>query len=210
VAASSWATSASVIEAAPRIAVQAPLTVPEPRQLPLSRSANRALVPGQSDGAERIAKRRSEAIKQLGREAARRRRALDAERWVLPLATYRLTGTFGEHSYLWSTVHAGLDFAAASGTAIRAVAAGTVTDAGWAGAYGYRTIVTLLDGTEIWYCHQSSIGVRVGDSVARGQAIGEVGSTGNVTGPHLHLEVRPAGADPVDPQLALPEHGVRP
>ena len=126
------------------------------------------------------------------------------------MSSYRLTGTFGVRSYLWRTVHTGLDFAAPTGTGIHAIAGGEVTEAGWAGAYGYRTIVALPDGTEIWYCHQSRIDVRSGEEVERGQAIGAVGSTGNVTGPHLHLEVRPGGGDPVDPQAALAEHGVDP
>ena len=71
--------------------------------------------------------------------------------------------------------------------------------------------MTLEDGTELWYCHQSEIGVRArpaGRPVAR--SIGLVGATGNTTGPHLHLEVRPGGGDPVDPEEALIAHGVRP
>ena len=52
--------------------------------------------------------------------------------------------------------------------------------------------------------------VSVGDAVRGGEAIGTVGSTGNVTGPHLHLEVRPGAGDPVDPFTALLEHGVTP
>ena len=129
---------------------------------------------------------------------------------MLPVTSYRLTGTFGEASSLWSSTHTGLDFATAYGTDIHAVAAGVVTEAGWAGSYGYRTIVTLADGTEIWYAHQSRILVHVGEHVERDAVIGEVGSTGNSTGPHVHLEVRPHGGEPVDPQIALPDHGVTP
>ncbi|QNN55032.1 M23 family metallopeptidase [Nocardioides mesophilus] len=123
---------------------------------------------------------------------------------------YHLTSRFGECSYLWSRCHTGLDFAAPTGTTISAVAAGTVTEAGYAGAYGNRTIVTLEDGTELWYCHQNSFGVSVGDTVRPGDLIGYVGSTGNVTGPHLHLEVRPGAGDPVDPFQALLVHGIQP
>jgi murein DD-endopeptidase MepM/ murein hydrolase activator NlpD len=126
------------------------------------------------------------------------------------VASYRLTGTFGEASSLWSSTHTGLDFATTEGSPIHAVAGGVVTAAGWEGSYGYRTIVTLPDGTEIWYAHQSRILVREGEEVTRDEEIGEVGSTGNSTGPHVHLEVRPHGGDPVDPQVALPEHGVTP
>ena len=73
-----------------------------------------------------------------------------------------------------------------------------------------RRSITHEDGTEIWYCHQSSIGVDVGDTVTGGEVIGNVGSTGNSTGPHLHLEVRPGGGDPVDPYSALVYHGITP
>lgn len=184
----------------------------ERRDLSVSRSASRSSVSGSGLRAaqvDRLARERLRALEQLTRQAALRARELQRQ-WVLPMSSYRLTGTFGERSYLWSTVHTGLDFAAPTGTAIRAVAGGQVTEAGWAGSYGYRTIVTLPDGTEIWYCHQSRIDVSSGDEVERDQTIGAVGSTGNVTGPHLHLEVRPDGGDPVDPDAALAAHGVAP
>ncbi len=70
---------------------------------------------------------------------------------------------------------------------------------GYEGAYGNRTVITLRDGTDIWYCHQSRIAVTVGQTVDPGEVIGYTGSTGNVTGPHLHLEVHPHGGGPVDP-----------
>jgi murein DD-endopeptidase MepM/ murein hydrolase activator NlpD len=132
--------------------------------------------------------------------------------WQLPLApgTYRLSARFGQCSGLWAHCHTGLDMAAPTGTPIMAVAHGVVSETGWAGAYGNRTVMTLEDGSEIWYCHQSSIGVRPGEAVAGGQAIGLVGSTGNSTGPHLHLEVRPGGGDAVDPEAALAAHGQAP
>ncbi|MFI5426380.1 M23 family metallopeptidase [Aeromicrobium sp. UC242_57] len=121
-----------------------------------------------------------------------------------------MTARFGQSSGLWSTTHTGLDFAGPAGTTIVSVAAGTVTSSGYEGAYGNRTIITLNDGTEIWYCHQSKIVANVGDVVAPGQVIGYTGSTGNVTGPHLHLEVRPGGGDPIDPYAALSSHDARP
>ena len=132
--------------------------------------------------------------------------------WKLPLdaGVYRLTARFGQCSGLWSHCHTGLDFAAPEGTPILALANGTVTTTDWAGAYGNRTIVTLEDGTEIWYCHQSAFGAKVGQQVVGGQPIGFVGTTGNSTGPHLHLEVRPGGGDAVDPFQALTVHGLQP
>lgn len=182
-------------------------------------------------GAAAAAKRREQALRQLRAAASRReltlrqrqaaaerraaaararRRWIELNRWTLPVTSYRLTAAFGESSYLWSTVHTGLDFAAPEGAPISSVATGTVTEAGYAGSYGYRTIITDSNGTELWYCHQSSIGVVVGESVGRGEVIGLVGSTGNVTGPHLHLEVRPGGGDPDDPYSALAARGARP
>ena len=123
---------------------------------------------------------------------------------------YHLTARFGQCSGLWSHCHTGLDFAAPEGTPIHAIANGTVTDMGSAGAYGNRTIVTLEDGTELWYCHQSAFGVQKGQKVTAGQVIGAVGSTGNVTGPHVHIEVRPGAGDPVDPYQAMIAHGLKP
>jgi murein DD-endopeptidase MepM/ murein hydrolase activator NlpD len=128
----------------------------------------------------------------------------------LPVVGYRLTGRFGDVSSLWSSRHTGLDFAAPSGTPIHAVRAGVVVSTGYDGRYGNKTVVRLASGTELWYCHQSAFTVHAGDRVRTGELIGYVGSTGNVTGPHLHLEVHPGGGDPVDPEPWLRAHGLRP
>lgn len=153
---------------------------------------------------------RNLALQRLASSAEQYSEELKANRWVLPVGRYRLTGRYGDRSSLWSTFHTGLDFAAPTGTRIMSVAAGTVTFAGYDGAYGNKVVVRLRDGTEIWYCHQSRLLVSVGDSVAARAPIGEVGSTGNVTGPHLHLEVRPGGADPIDPETEFPRHDATP
>jgi murein DD-endopeptidase MepM/ murein hydrolase activator NlpD len=81
-----------------------------------------------------------------------------------------------------------------------------VTEATYDGSYGNKTVITLEDGTEIWYCHQASLSVGVGQEVVAGEVIGAVGMTGNTTGPHLHLEVRPDGGDPIDPAAVLAAH----
>ncbi|WP_199906834.1 M23 family metallopeptidase [Aeromicrobium chenweiae] len=139
---------------------------------------------------------------------------LKARQWVLPVTGYHLTARFGQRSGLWSTTHTGLDFAGPAGSTIVSVAAGTVKSTGYEGAYGNRTVITLTNGpdagTEIWYCHQSKISVSPGDTVGAGDTIGYSGSTGNVTGPHLHLEVHPAGGGPIDPYAALAAHNVTP
>ena len=158
--------------------------------------------------AKQAAKLRAEATKQA--EAKKQAEVPATNQWVLPVAGYQLTARYGESSSLWSTVHTGLDFAAPEGTPLVAVAQGTVTEVGYEGSYGNRTIITLEDGTEVWYCHQAAMSVAVGQSVEPGDTVGSVGATGNVTGAHLHLEVRPGGGDPVDPYAALQEHNVTP
>ena len=134
---------------------------------------------------------------------------LEKNLWHLPVASYHLTARFGDYG-LWSSYHTGLDFAAPSGTPIYAVANGTISSASYDGSYGNKTVQTLEDGTELWYCHQTSFVVSAGETVHAGELIGYIGSTGHVTGPHLHLEVRPGGGDPVDPYSALLVHGVTP
>jgi murein DD-endopeptidase MepM/ murein hydrolase activator NlpD len=162
--------------------------------------------------ADAQAKQRDASLSaQLG-QAQKRAAQIKLHQWVLPITpgVYHLTARFGDYSSLWANFHTGLDFAAPTGTPIMAVASGTITEVGYSGAYGNRTIERLPDGTELWYCHQNEFGTAVGDKVKAGQVIGYVGSTGNVTGPHLHLEVHPGGGDPVDPYAALVARGLYP
>ncbi|MEU6577669.1 M23 family metallopeptidase [Streptomyces sp. NPDC046805] len=156
------------------------------------------------------AKEQAEAAAKKAAEAARL--AALAKQYTLPTPSYTITGTFGQPGSMWASgYHTGLDFAAPTGTLLKAIHSGTVTQAGWAGSYGYRTVLTLDDGTELWYCHQSSINVSVGQKVTTGEVIGRVGATGNVTGPHLHLEVHPGGqATGVDPMPWLLSKGLHP
>ncbi|WP_426246964.1 M23 family metallopeptidase [Nocardioides sp. LHG3406-4] len=181
---------------------------------PVSRTARRGPVSAPDAElvaeAEAQARQRNTALEAYAEKAAQQALKLEKNQWVLPVDGYRITATFGMSSGLWAHNHTGLDFAAPSGTPIRAVAGGVVTSTGYDGAYGNKTVITLEDGTEIWYCHQTSYLVSTGDSVAPGEVIGSIGSTGHVTGPHLHLEVRPSPDTPVDPYAQLVEHGVQP
>ena len=127
--------------------------------------------------------------------------------WVLPVKGYHLTGRFGASSGLWSSTHTGLDFAAPEGAEIRSIAPGVVTQTASDGAFGNKTVVRLDDGTVLWYCHQSEFGAKKGQRLAPGDLVGYVGSTGNVTGPHLHLEVHP-DHKAVDPEPWLAEHAL--
>ena len=104
-------------------------------------------------------------------------------------------------------MHTGLDFRAAMGDPVRATANGKVASAGWAGGYGRMVEIDHGNGLSTRYGHLSEIGVRVGEPIKIGQVIGQVGSTGRSTGPHLHYETRIDG-EAVDPQKFL-RAGVR-
>ncbi len=102
--------------------------------------------------------------------------------------------------------HDGVDLGQPCGDAVRASLDGVVAYAGWAGGYGYRVIVRHADRADLGfataYSHLSRIDVRVGQPVARGEAVGAVGSTGRSTACHLHFEVI-LGSSYVDPMRFL-------
>ncbi|NPU12995.1 peptidoglycan DD-metalloendopeptidase family protein [Bradyrhizobium sp. 83002] len=104
-------------------------------------------------------------------------------------------------------MHTGLDFRAATGDPVRVTANGKVVNAGWAGGYGRMVEVDHGNGLSTRYGHLSEINVKIGQQVKIGDIIGEVGSTGRSTGPHLHYETRIDG-EAVDPQKFL-RAGVR-
>ena len=116
-------------------------------------------------------------------------------RLVIPVAG-TLTSRFGPR---WGRLHGGIDIAASTGTPIRAAAAGTTIYSAWMSGYGNVVIVDHGGGMSTLYAHQSRRRTAVGDRLNRGEVLGEVGSTGNSTGAHLHFEVREQGvaADPL-------------
>lgn len=93
-----------------------------------------------------------------------------------------------------SSFHGALDIATAYGTPVGAAAAGRVIFAGWDGSYGRSVIVDHGDGLVTRYAHLSQIGVSFGAQVGRGGVVGNIGQSGNATGPHLHLEVLANGS----------------
>jgi murein DD-endopeptidase MepM/ murein hydrolase activator NlpD len=106
-----------------------------------------------------------------------------------------ITSSYGQR---WGRLHAGIDIGVGFGTPIRAAASGTVIHAGWLGGYGNLVVVDHGGGLSTAYGHQQQIYVSPGQQVGQGAVLGEVGSTGNSTGPHLHFEVRVNGSA-VDP-----------
>lgn len=111
----------------------------------------------------------------------------------------RITSRYGARSSIRKSTHTGLDISAVQGTDIKVVADGTVTFASYNGSYGKLVKVDHGNGVETWYAHTSKMYVSVGDTVKAGDVIAAVGSTGNSTGPHLHLEIRVDG-EHVNPQ----------
>jgi len=119
----------------------------------------------------------------------------------------RLTSRFAENSRIRSSSHTGLDIAAPKGTPVYPITSGKVTYSGRKGSYGNLVIVSHGKNSsgqaiESWYAHNTKLNVNVGDSVNENTVISNVGSTGNSTGPHLHLEIRINGT-PVNPQNYL-------
>ncbi len=113
-----------------------------------------------------------------------------------------LTSGFG---WRWGRMHKGIDIAGPTGTPIVAAAEGVVVTAGWnSGGYGYLVEIQHPDGSLTLYAHNSRVLVQVGQQVAQGQQVSEMGSTGYSTGPHLHFEVHPSGKGAVNPVAYLP------
>ncbi len=116
--------------------------------------------------------------------------------------TGSISSRFGSRGSSRSSAHTGLDISTSRGTGIRPISAGTVTYSGFKGSYGNLIIVDHGNGVESYYAHCDSLYVSVGQTVDTNTTIGAVGSTGNSTGPHLHLEIR-IGGSPVNPQSYL-------
>jgi murein DD-endopeptidase MepM/ murein hydrolase activator NlpD len=117
----------------------------------------------------------------------------------------RLMGPFGRRSDPFSgegAYHTGVDISAPTGTPVKAAADGVVTHAQFFGGYGRLVIITHNNGMESYYAHLSKFDVIAGQEIRQGEIVGRVGSTGRVTAPHLHYEVRVGGA-PVNPYRFL-------
>ena len=125
--------------------------------------------------------------------------------WVKPLANAVFTSPYGHR---WGRLHAGQDYAADIGTPLRSMGSGEVVAAGPMSGYGKYIDIRYTDGTVSRYGHIDSISASVGDEVSPGDVVAKSGNTGQSTGPHLHLEIRPGGGEPVDPAPWLAERGI--
>jgi murein DD-endopeptidase MepM/ murein hydrolase activator NlpD len=129
--------------------------------------------------------------------------------WVAPVEAYSLSASFGSGGERWANRHTGQDFAVPIGTPVRAVGAGRVVRVSCGGPFGIEVVLEHPDGYYTQYAHLASVAVDQGESVAPGQWIGQSGTSGNSTGPHLHFEVRvtPETGSAVDPAPWLAARG---
>ncbi|NUQ99313.1 MAG: M23 family metallopeptidase [Streptomyces sp.] len=134
-----------------------------------------------------------------------------AKPWVAPVETYVLSAGFGSGGDRWANRHTGQDFAVPIGTPVRAVGAGRVVSVSCGGAFGIEIVIQHPGGYYTQYAHLAAVAVDQGQRVDTGQWIGQSGTTGNSTGPHLHFEVRvtPEMGSAVDPVPWLAARGVR-
>jgi murein DD-endopeptidase MepM/ murein hydrolase activator NlpD len=117
-----------------------------------------------------------------------------------------ITSNFGTRENPFSgygaETHPGIDFKGNMGDAVKSTANGKVSMAGYNGGYGNCIVIDHGYELQTLYGHLSKINVKIGDEVKLGEVIGEVGSTGRSTGPHLHYEVHFKG-EKVNPELYL-------
>lgn len=115
---------------------------------------------------------------------------------AMPINGHKISTPFGVKGKLWSSgKHEGIDIAAPVGTEIVAPCDGKVVKVGqcWGKAFGQNSVLLKVEGGHLLFAHCSKYFVKVGDKVVKGQKIALVGKDGNVTGPHLHMELQ-AGA----------------
>jgi murein DD-endopeptidase MepM/ murein hydrolase activator NlpD len=133
-----------------------------------------------------------------------------AQGWVAPVEAYQLSASFGSGGARWANRHTGQDFAVPIGTPVRSVGEGRVVSVSCGGAFGIQIVIEHPGGYYTQYAHLASVAVDGGERVSSGQWIGQAGTTGNSTGPHLHFEVRvtPELGSGVDPVPWLAARGV--
>ncbi|NEB75249.1 M23 family metallopeptidase [Streptomyces sp. SID14478] len=166
----------------------------EQAQWELQGEADRSVAAGQCRGAVR-----------LEQPEIRATRA-----WLPPVEKYALSAGFDSAGERWAHRHTGQDFAVDIGTPVRAAGAGRVVSVSCGGAFGIEVVVQHPGGYYTQYAHLAAAAVDQGEKVRAGQWLGQSGTTGNSTGPHLHFEVRltPYLGSGVDPVKWFAERGV--
>ncbi|MFE0178164.1 peptidoglycan DD-metalloendopeptidase family protein [Streptomyces sp. NPDC059002] len=167
----------------------------ESAQWTLQGEADRSVTAGKCRGAVRLEQPKKRATRA----------------WVPPVETYELSAGFDSAGERWAHRHTGQDFAVGIGAPVRAVGAGRVESVSCGGGFGIEIVVRHAGGYFTQYAHLAAVTVDQGDRVRPGQWIGQAGTTGNSTGPHLHFETRltPYLGSGVDPRAWLAERGVR-
>ncbi len=159
--------------------------------------AQRAAVLGQYQALqveqERIA-RAAQAAAELARTSGGNWSSADGFEWPIPGAGIaQLSGPRIHPVYGYKSCHTGIDIRGSAGTPIHATQSGVVASIENGGPYGLHTLVAHGDGVASFYAHQSRTAVKVGQRINKGDVVGYVGSTGWVTGPHLHFEIHVNG-----------------
>ncbi|MER7345991.1 M23 family metallopeptidase [Streptomyces aurantiacus] len=160
----------------------------------LQGEADQSVAAGRCRGAVRLARPKSSSTRA----------------WVSPLETYDLSAGFDSAGERWAGRHTGQDFAVDIGAPVRSVGAGRVERVACGGGFGIEVVVRHEDGYYTQYAHLASAAVDQGERVRAGQWVGQAGTTGNSSGPHLHFEARvtPDLGSGVDPVKWLAERGV--
>ncbi|WP_306332367.1 M23 family metallopeptidase [Streptomyces sp. KL118A] len=160
----------------------------------LQGEADRSVAAGQCRGAVRLNQQRTPVTRA----------------WVTPVESYELSAGFDSAGERWSHRHTGQDFAVGIGAPVRSVGAGRVESVSCGGGFGIEVVVRHAGGYFTQYAHLAAVTVDQGDRVRTGQWVGQAGTTGNSTGPHLHFETRltPYLGSGVDPRKWLAERGV--
>ena len=123
----------------------------------------------------------------LNRGQGRRIMQLHPRKFLWPVDSPSYTSRFGMRR---GVLHAGLDIACPVNTVVLAAYDGEVTRSGWFGGLGNAISILHPNGLESWYAHNTSVLLKRGEKVKRGQIIAFSGNTGRSTGPHVHFEVR--------------------
>jgi murein DD-endopeptidase MepM/ murein hydrolase activator NlpD len=133
------------------------------------------------------------------------RQEINGDLFIWPVTSRRITSPYGYREWPFGggrQFHTGIDIGAGTGTPVRAAMSGRVSSAGWDRVLGNHIVISHHSGYRTLYGHLSVIRVRSGAYVGTGERIGDVGSTGVSTGPHLHFTVYKNGAL-VNPRTVL-------